>query len=101
MPDEQAVRATKRARSVKRYLRSSWPFALPLAGLALFLAGCGGGGTTSFANPSQTPSGSHVPSHVVVLIQENRTVDNLFHVLPGVDTVDYGLNSQNQRVLLM
>ncbi|HET9096162.1 MAG TPA: alkaline phosphatase family protein, partial [Candidatus Baltobacteraceae bacterium] len=30
--------------------------------------------------------------HIVVIIQENRSVDNLFHGFPGADTVDYGLN---------
>jgi phospholipase C len=73
-----------------------------LGALALLLAGCGGGGATSNvpANQSPPPSGSHQPSHVIVVIQENRSVDNLFHVLPGVDTVSYGLNSQNQHVPL-
>jgi phospholipase C len=32
--------------------------------------------------------------HVVVIIQENRSVDNLFHGLPGADTVDYGMDHQ-------
>lgn len=30
--------------------------------------------------------------HIVVIIQENRSVDNLFHGFPGADTVDYGLD---------
>ncbi|HEY9181089.1 MAG TPA: alkaline phosphatase family protein [Candidatus Baltobacteraceae bacterium] len=30
--------------------------------------------------------------HIVVVIQENRSVDNLFHGLPGADTVDEGLS---------
>lgn len=32
---------------------------------------------------------SHI-KHVVVIIQENRSFDNLFHDFPGADTVDYG-----------
>ncbi len=28
--------------------------------------------------------------HVVIIIQENRSFDNLFHDFPGADTVDYG-----------
>jgi phospholipase C len=38
--------------------------------------------------------------HVVVVVQENRTVDNLFQFLPGANTQSYGLNSQNQEVPL-
>ena len=34
---------------------------------------------------------SHI-KHIVVVIQENRSVDNLFHGFPGADTVDYGLD---------
>jgi phospholipase C len=31
---------------------------------------------------------------------ENRTVDNLFHTLPGVDTQDYGLDSNGNQIPL-
>ena len=34
---------------------------------------------------------SHI-KHIVVVIQENRSVDNLFHGFPGADTADYGLD---------
>ena len=37
--------------------------------------------------------------HIVVVIQENRSVDNLFHGLPGADTADYGV-SHHGRVRL-
>lgn len=30
--------------------------------------------------------------HVVIIIQENRTVDNMFHGFPGADTVDVGMS---------
>jgi phospholipase C len=30
--------------------------------------------------------------HIVVVIQENRSFDNVFHGFPGADTVDYGLS---------
>jgi len=30
--------------------------------------------------------------HIVIVIQENRSVDNLFHGFTGADTVDYGLD---------
>jgi phospholipase C len=38
--------------------------------------------------------------HVVVIFQENRTPDNLFHGLPNADIANSGLNSQGQTVPL-
>ncbi len=31
--------------------------------------------------------------HIVIIVQENRTPDNLFHGLPGADIADNGLDS--------
>jgi phospholipase C len=39
-------------------------------------------------------------SHVVIIFQKNRSVDNLFHGLPGADTVNSGLNSAGGQVRL-
>jgi phospholipase C len=38
--------------------------------------------------------------HVVIIVQENRTVDNLFQGLAGADTASYGLNSSVERIVL-
>ncbi|HEY1868924.1 MAG TPA: hypothetical protein VGG70_11565, partial [Candidatus Cybelea sp.] len=38
--------------------------------------------------------------HVVVIIQENRTVDNLFYGLPGADTRSFGRNKNGTRIPL-
>jgi phospholipase C len=42
--------------------------------------------------------------HVVIVVQENRSVDNLFHglnkILPSVDIADSGLNSKGQTIPL-
>jgi phospholipase C len=38
--------------------------------------------------------------HVVIIVQENRTVDDLFQFLPGANTQSYGLNSSGQTVPL-
>jgi phospholipase C len=38
--------------------------------------------------------------HVVIIVQENRTPDNLFNGLPGADTVRSGKNSHGQTVEL-
>ena len=71
------------------------------------LAGCGGGGgTTSALPPASTvqliPGSStpHAIKHVVIIFQENRSVDNLFHGFPGADTAQSGLNSNGQVVPL-
>jgi phospholipase C len=65
---------------------------------AFAAAGCGsssgGGGTTPPVpppvSPTPAPPGQKI-QHVVVLVQENRTVDNLFNGFPGADTVKQGL----------
>jgi len=38
--------------------------------------------------------------HVVIIFQENRTPDNLFHGLPNADIANSGKNSQGQMVAL-
>jgi phospholipase C len=64
---------------------------------AFAAAGCGsssggGGGTTPPVRPTPTPNppGQKI-QHVIILIQENRTVDALFNGYPGADTVKQGL----------
>jgi phospholipase C len=64
------------------------------AGLLLGLNGCGGGGGSSH------PLSPGKIQHVVVIVQENRTPDNLFHGLPNADIADSGLNSQGQTIAL-
>jgi phospholipase C len=46
------------------------------------------------------PHASGKIQHVVVIIQENRSFDNLFQGYPGADTVSSGLNSQGQTIQL-
>jgi phospholipase C len=59
--------------------------------------------------PSPNPSGakssigraaSSKIQHVVVVIQENRSFDNLFHGYPGADTKNSGKNSKGQTIKL-
>lgn len=38
--------------------------------------------------------------HVVMIVQENRTPDNLFHGFPGADTVNTGQNSKGEIITL-
>lgn len=43
---------------------------------------------------------SGIIQHVIIVIQENRSVDNLFMGFPGADTATSGLDSQNKTVQL-
>ncbi|MBV9103175.1 MAG: hypothetical protein JO060_06260 [Candidatus Eremiobacteraeota bacterium] len=67
----------------------------------LSLVGCGGGGgAPSVRGPVGTfQSAPHIPNqplgssairHVVVIIQENRSFDNMFHGFPGADSASSG-----------
>jgi phospholipase C len=43
--------------------------------------------------------GRHI-KHVVIIVQENRSFDNLFHGYPGADTADFGSSHDGSRVQL-
>jgi len=45
--------------------------------------------------------GSGVVQHVVIIFQENRTPDNMFHGLPGADIANSGLNSLGVTIPLL
>ena len=76
------------------------------AAIALALGACGGsGGGGAPSVPAGPPGGSpgkRYPQirHVVVIIQENRSVDNLFQGFPGADTQPYGLNESGKKIRL-
>ena len=77
------------------------------------LTGCAAPGFRSISNPVES---SHVPfvppasfdrhaatgkiQHVVIIVQENRTFDNLFQGYPGADTVSSGKNSSGKTIAL-
>lgn len=73
-------------------------FATALSALALLV-----GSFALYAQHSRATLIAHARMkvhHVVVVIQENRTVDNLFHDFPGADTVNYGIAHDGTRVKL-
>jgi len=81
------------------------------AGLAfamfLSLCGCGASaGDASRALPAVQPGNvAHLPvhsyiKHVVIIVQENRSFDNIFDGFPGADTATAGLTSTGQKVTL-
>lgn len=88
--------------------------AMCLIANAVWLASCSGRPGEIAATTSALPATSPVLSplsvlakraspkvqHVVVIIQENRTVDNLFHGFPGADTRSYGFDRKGTRIRL-
>jgi len=67
---------------------------LGLGAPGAILGGCSGGSGT-------TPSAlSQKIKYVVIIFQENRSTDNLFHGLPGADIADVGINSVGQEIPL-
>ena len=88
-------------------------FVAIVATLALPACGSSGISPTSPASSSAVAStGSHRTTapllrrgvspitHVIIVIQENRSTDNLFQGLPGADTQSYGLDSYGNQVPL-
>jgi phospholipase C len=81
--------------------------------VTLLFSACAAGRTASpvaytpllpFAGQTRSGLGV-VPSgkiqHVVIIVQENRSFDNLFQGYPGADTVPSGKNSLGQTITLM
>jgi phospholipase C len=64
-------------------------------------AGCGSiGSPRPFGGGATPPPPTFPISHIVVIVQENRSTDNLFHGLPGADIADSGLDSHGRRITL-
>jgi len=75
--------------------------------LALLLAivACSGpnglsGGPITRASALGLSRGSSPIQHVIIIVQENRSVDNLFQFLPGANTQSWGYNSKGQKINL-
>jgi phospholipase C len=69
---------------------------LALASL-LFFSGCGYVvNKTTVTAPVSSQSTSPI-KHIIVIVQENRTVDNLFHGFPGADTVTSAVDNTGTR----
>jgi phospholipase C len=76
--------------------------------LSLFaLAGCASGSQTPLpymqsaaALRALDGSGAGKITHVVYVVQENRSFDNLFQGYPGADTASSGMNSYGQTITL-
>jgi phospholipase C len=75
-------------------LRSSLPLLL-LIFLSLHGFGSGQADQDQHWNP-----GAQVIKHVIIMMQENRSTDNLFNGLPNADTVTSGKNSKGKIIQL-
>jgi len=80
-------------------------FTLLLASSAvLFSLGCGGGGASGANGGGGNPTPGDKIKHVVIIFQENRTPDNLFHdpnlIAAGADIASSGLDTSGQQVPL-
>ncbi len=100
------------------------PSSLATLTVALFLGACSGNGggsglpsglpfnTLRALAPTPTPAynapdvrarrgtSSSPIQHVVIVVQENRSFNDLFYGFPGATTATYGYNSYNQKVTL-
>jgi len=71
---------------------------------SLALASCGG--NASFAPPSLLPGSATMQrsdgkiQHVVIVVQENRSFNNLFMGFPGAKTASFGYDSYGDRIKL-
>jgi phospholipase C len=90
-----------------RYGRTLWPAIAALIALSA-CRGAGEGATFaplssdrvrhSYLQPAYHASGRI--KHVVIIIQENRSFNNLFYGFPGAKTVSYGYNEQGAKIAL-
>ena len=90
---------------MKRISQLAAPFVRCALGMAAFaLSACGGaqtfapGGAAPAARPA-SGSGSGYISHIVLIVQENRSFDNLFATFPGADGATTG-KWKNQNLKL-
>jgi len=77
-----------------------WTALVCAMGLFLNSAGCVGASSGTSPNSDPPDPTSLKIQHVVVIFQENRTPDNLFHGLSNADIANSGLNSHGQMVPL-
>ncbi|HEY1868099.1 MAG TPA: alkaline phosphatase family protein, partial [Candidatus Cybelea sp.] len=81
-----------------------------LAGVS-FVAACSGAATNAVLPPGSAAralplvagtgqAGAGKIDHIIIIIQENRSFDNLFAGLPGADTQSYGYDSKGKKITL-
>ncbi|MGA8576549.1 MAG: alkaline phosphatase family protein [Candidatus Cybelea sp.] len=75
--------------------------------LLFIIAGCSSGGQTAIpymrgdtALRALAGTGAGKITHVIYIVQENRSFDNLFQGYPNADTVSQGMNSSGHTITL-
>ncbi|MEO6834861.1 MAG: alkaline phosphatase family protein [Candidatus Tumulicola sp.] len=73
--------------------------------IAMLVSGCGagagaGGGSSALPQPTTAPPVGDPIKHLVVIVQENRSFDNLFAGFPNADTTTHGTTSTGKVVPL-
>ncbi len=81
-----------------------------ITGLALIVSSAGCSGSSSAVSAPPNPANVAAPApqslatspikHVIVIVQENRSFDNLFHGFPGADSATTGLRHDGTTVPL-
>ncbi len=77
-----------------------------LAASLVSLGGCKGGPISAVpSSESAETNGSIQPAnskikHIIIIVQENRSFNNLFMGFPGARTAPYGFNSNNKKIVL-
>jgi phospholipase C len=77
---------------------------LPVAAAALMLGACSG--ISPISPAAQVPASIHHHSssgkiqHIVIIVQENRSFNNLFYGFPGAKTVKYGYDTNGNKIRL-
>ena len=75
-----------------------------VAAVALLAAGCSGSGATPSGSAAGLPAvlraGTSPIKHVVFIIQENRSFNNLFMGYPGAPTQNYGYDQNGNKIAL-
>jgi phospholipase C len=84
---------------------SGFRFAFAVSAAATVLAACGGSvvpgtGAGALLRLASSDGGIDKIQHVVVIIQENRSLDNLFQGFPGALTQPYGYDSFGKKIKL-
>ena len=81
---------------------------LSVAVFVLFFSACNGNGAISavpqaarsFAGGVHRNGSSGKIAHIVIIVQENRSFNNLFYGFPGAKTVKYGYNTSGEKITL-
>ena len=89
----------------KVWILNGFRFAAAVSAAVTVLVACGGSlvpgaGAHELLRFASRGGGIDKIQHVVIIIQENRSLDNLFHGFPGARTQSYGYDSSGEKIKL-